>query len=423
MTATQALARLRSGELTVEALARACLERVSERDEAVRGWAFLDPEAVLEKARELDARAFKGPLHGLPVAVKDVILTEDMPTQHNSPLYRGHRPGQDAGCVATLRAAGALIFGKTDTTEFAAGGRWAATGNPHNPAHSAGGSSSGSGAAVGDLHVPLSLGTQTGGSLIRPASFNGVFALKPTWGAVSREGAKLYSAMLDTVGWYGRSVADLRLLAELFELLAEPAEPVPPLAGLRIAVCGSPVWEQAEAATREAIAETARRLGAAGATVVPLELPDSFALLPTEHHKAVLHGEGRGSFLSLYRAHGARLHDDFQGRATNREAITPAQLRAAYDTAAQARAAFDEIAAGFHAVLTPSATGTAPEGRNPGNPIFNQMWTLLHVPCVNVPGLTAANGLPVGVTLTGPRFADRALLDVAERVAPLLGAL
>ncbi len=423
LTAAAASALIADGRLRVEDLARSCLARIAEREPSIRAWSWLDPEQVLRNARELDKTPRIGPLHGIPVAVKDVFDTADMPTQHNSPLYVGHRPGQDAACVATLRAAGALIFGKTDTTEFAAGGRWAATGNPHDPRHSAGGSSSGSGAAVADCHVPLSLGTQTGGSLIRPASFNGTFALKPTWSTVSREGAKLYSATLDTVGWYGRSVADLRLLADLYDLPGEPAESVPPMAGLRIALCHSPVWSHAEAATREALAEAARRLAAAGATVTPLELPDIFALLPTEHHKAVLHGEGRGAFLSLYRAHGGRLHDDFQGRATNREAITPAQLRAAYDTAAQARAAFDAIAAGFHAVLTPSATGTAPEGRNPGNPIFNQMWTLLHVPCVNVPGLTAANGLPVGVTLTGPRFADHALLDVAERVAPLLAPL
>jgi Asp-tRNA(Asn)/Glu-tRNA(Gln) amidotransferase A subunit family amidase len=206
----------------------------------------------------------------------------------------------------------------------------------------------------------------------------------------------------------------------VFELLAEPSDPVPPLAGLRIAVCRSPVWDHAEAATRDAIAETARRLAAAGATVVPLELPEAFALLPTEHHKAVLHGEGRAAFLNLVRQHGAAVHDDFQGRASNRENITPARLRAAYDAAGSCRATFDAIAGGFHAVLTPSATGTAPPGRNPGNPIFNQMWTLLHVPCVNLPGLVAADGLPVGVTLVGPRFGDRALLDVADRVAPLL---
>jgi len=418
--AAEASALIASGDLGVEDLARACLARIAEREPRIRAWSWLDPQQVLRAARQLDKTPRIGPLHGIPVGVKDVFDTVDMPTEHNSPLYRGHRPGQDAGCVATLRAAGALIFGKTDTTEFAAAGRWAATGNPHDPTHSAGGSSSGSAAAVADFQVPLALGTQTGGSLIRPASFNGAFALKPTWGVVSREGAKLYSATLDTVGWYGRSVADLRLLAELYEIPAAPSGPIPAVSGLRIALCESPVWSHAEAATRDAMAEAARRLAAAGATVTRLDLPQDFAWLPTEHHKAVLHGEGRAAFLSLAREHGSRVHADFLSRAANGANITPAQLRTAYDTAARCRGAFDDIAAGFHGVLTPSSTGTAPAGRNPGNPVFNQMWTLLHVPCVNLPGLTAADGLPIGVTLAGPRFADFALLDVAERIAPLL---
>jgi len=422
LTAAEASARIAAGTLGVEELARSCLERIAAREPVVRAWSYLDPAQVLRAARELDKTPRIGPLHGIPVGIKDVFDTLDMPTQHNSPLYAGHRPGQDAGCVATLRAAGALILGKTDTTEFAAGGRWAATGNPADPAHSAGGSSSGSAAAVADAQVPLALGTQTGGSLIRPASFCGVFALKPTWGAVSREGAKLYSATLDTVGWYGRSVADLRLLAEAFEMLRPPAPPAPPVSGLRIAVCETSAWEFAEPASRAALAEAAERLAVAGAELVALTLPDDFALLPTSHHKAILHGEGRAAFLNLKLQYGARFHEELRARAENRENITPAQLCEAYDTAARCRTLFDAIAADYHAVLTPSSVGTAPAGRWPGNPVFNQMWTLLHVPCVNLPGLVAGNGLPIGVTLAAPRFADFALLDVAERIAPVLHA-
>jgi Asp-tRNA(Asn)/Glu-tRNA(Gln) amidotransferase A subunit family amidase len=419
LTAAEASARIAAGTLGVEDFARACLGHIAAREPTVRAWSYLDPAQVLRDARELDKTPRIGPLHGIPIGIKDVFDTFDMPTQHNSPLFRGHRPGQDAGCVATLRAAGALIFGKTDTTEFAAGGRWAATGNPHNPAHTAGGSSSGSAAAVADAQVPVALGTQTGGSLIRPASFNGAFALKPTWSTVSREGAKLYSATLDTVGWYGRCIADLRLLAELYEIAPKPEAPAPPVAGLRIALCRTSVWEQADPATHDAIAATAARLTDAGATVEDLVLPPDFDLLPTLHHKAVLHGEGRAAFLNLARQHGDRLHDEFRGRAENRARITPDQLREAYDTAGRCRAMFDALASRFHAVLTPSAVGIAPIGRWPGNPVFNQMWTLLHVPCVNLPGLLA-DGLPIGVTLAAPRFADFALLDVAERIAPLL---
>lgn len=421
LTATRAAAMMAAGELTSEDLARACLARIVEREPAVRAWSWLDPDAVLRAARELDKTPRRSPLHGIPIGIKDVFDTFDMPTQHNSPNYVGHRPGQDAGCVATLRAMGALIFGKTDTTEFAAGGRWAATGNPHDASRSSGGSSSGSAAAVADLHVPLALGTQTGGSLIRPASFCGAFALKPTWGVVSREGAKLYSVTLDTVGWYARDVADLRLLAEGFEI-GMPAPPPPALAGMRFAVCQTSVWSRAEPDTRAALAQAVRRLTDAGATVSELALPADFDLLPTELHKAVLHGEGRAAFLNLRHQFGERVHDDFRARAENRAGITPAMLRDAYDTAARCRSVFDDIAAGYHGVLTPGAPGVAPAGRSPGDPVFNQMWTLLHVPCINLPGYVADSGLPVGVTLTGPRFSDMALLDVAEAIAPVLAA-
>jgi Asp-tRNA(Asn)/Glu-tRNA(Gln) amidotransferase A subunit family amidase len=422
LTAAQACARIAAGTLGVEELARACLDHIAARDPVIRAWSYLDPAQVLREARELDKSPRRSALHGIPIGVKDVFDTRDMPTQHNSPQYRGHRPGQDAGCVATLRAAGALILGKTDTTEFAAAGRWAATGNPRDPARSAGGSSSGSAAAVADGQVPLALGTQTGGSLIRPASFCGAYALKPTWGMVSREGAKLYAATLDTVGWYGREVADLRLLAELFELGAPAPEPAPPLSAMRLAICQTSVWHEAGPASRAALAQAAARLSDAGASVTELVLPAAFDKLPTDLHKAVLHGEGRAAFLNLRHQFGAALHDDFRGRAENRAGITAAQLCEAWDTAAACRPAFDALARAFDGILTPSAPGVAPIGRSPGNPVFNQMWTLLHVPCINLPGYLADDALPVGVTLVGPRCGDLALLAVAEIIAPVLAA-
>jgi len=176
LTATHALRLMRTGDLSVEALAQACLERIRERDAAVRGWAHLDPELVLRNARELDKREVKGPLHGIPIAVKDVILTEDMPTEYNSPLYKGSFPTVDASCVKTLRAAGALIFGKTDTTEFASVTRGGTARNPLDPSRTPGGSSSGSAAVVADFQATIALGTQTAGSTIRPGSFCGIYA-------------------------------------------------------------------------------------------------------------------------------------------------------------------------------------------------------------------------------------------------------
>ena len=184
---------------------RSCLARIAARDADVKAWLWLDPDHVIRRARELDKLPAKRPLHGLPFGVKDVIDTTDYPTTQNSPIYDGARIGRDAACVAVVRGAGALILGKTDTVEFASGGRKAVTRNPYNFAHTPGGSSSGSGAAVGDFQVPLAFGTQTGGSHIRPASFNGIYGIKPTWNRLSREGVRMSSITLDTVGWYGRS--------------------------------------------------------------------------------------------------------------------------------------------------------------------------------------------------------------------------
>jgi Asp-tRNA(Asn)/Glu-tRNA(Gln) amidotransferase A subunit family amidase len=423
LTASEASALIRAGQISVEDLARSCLERVAERDAEIRAWTYLDPEAVIQQARELDKRAEKGPLHGIPIGVKDMIDTKDMPTQHNSPIYRGHRPGVDASCVATLRAAGALIFGKTETVEFAAGGRKALTRNPFDYRRTPGGSSSGSAASVADCHVPLALGTQTGGSTIRPASFCGVFAMKPSWGVVNREGLKIYSVTLDTLGWYGRSVADLALLCDVFAIEDDEVPTPFSLPGARIALCRSPVWEHAEPASRDALAAAAGMLRSAGAEIVELELPRSFDKIAAAQ-ETVMRGEGKAAFLSEYRANFALLHDEFRAKVENRDKITRAMLRDAYDLAARCRVEFDAIASLYDAVLTPSAKGEAPVGLHAtGDAIFNRVWTLLHVPCVNVPGFKGPNGLPVGVTLTSPRFTDRRLLRVAEAAAIAFGAL
>jgi Asp-tRNA(Asn)/Glu-tRNA(Gln) amidotransferase A subunit family amidase len=301
LTASEIAALIKDGRSTAEAATRACLDRIAGRDAAVRAWAFVDPDAAIRRARELDAGPIRGPLHGVPIGVKDMIDTADMPTQHNSPIFAGHRPSLDAAPVATLRAAGAIILGKTDTTEFAAAGRWAATRHPLDPRHSPGGSSAGSAAAVADWQVPLALGTQTAGSTMRPASFCGVFAFKPTWGAVSQEGLKRYSASLDTLTWFGRSVADLELLCDVFAL-ADDAPPVPvPVRGARIALCRSPAWSFAQPGTEAAMDVAAERLRAAGAVVTMLDLPESFADLGFGVHQAVMFSEGRAAFLTRAR--------------------------------------------------------------------------------------------------------------------------
>ena len=420
LTASEIVAGIAAGHFGAEEVARACLDHIAIRDPAVRAWSYIDPAAVLRQARELDKLPARGPLHGVPIAVKDMIDTADMPTQHNSPLFQHHRPALDAAAIATLRSAGAIILGKTDTTEFAAAGRRAATRHPLDPVRSPGGSSAGSAAAVADSQAPLALGTQTAGSTMRPASFCGVFAFKPSWGAVSREGVKLYAASLDTLTWFARSVADLGLLCDVLAVHDDdPPRPVT-IPGARFAVCRTPMWDAASEGTRAALAAAGEGLRAAGANVTPLELPPHFADLPAMQNTIML-AEGRAAFLNLARSHGPALHDDFHARAENRTGITRATLLHAYDTAARCRAEFDAIAADYDAVIVPSARGEATlftEG--PGDAIFNRMWTLLHGPSVNIPTFTGPTGMPIGVTLLAPRFRDRQLLATASTMMAVL---
>jgi len=420
LTAAEAAAQLRSGALTAERLARACLDRIDARDVDVRAWTFVDPALVIARARELDKHPARGPLHGLPVGIKDVILTRDMPTQHNSPLYQGHHPKLDAACVSLLRTAGAVVFGKTDTVEFASTGRRALTRNPRDLAFGPGGSSSGSAAAVADHHVPLALGTQTAGSVVRPASFCGVWGLKPTWGLVSREGAKTNAYSLDTIGWFGRSAADLALLYDAYD--PDPGA-VAPLAmkGARIAVCRTPVWDQAAPETRKALEDGATALRLAGAAAVDFELPASFRDLP-ELQVLVMRAEARSAFLADAREHPGQLEASLQAQVDNVYGYSRADLLHAYDVAAACRAEFDRLAASFDAVLAPSAPGIAPEGlASVGEPTFNGLWTLLHAPTVNVPGFFGPHGMPVGLTITGPRFADRQVLAAAQAMGKAFG--
>lgn len=422
LSAAEAAAQIARGQLTSRALVQACLDRIAARDGAVRAWTCLDPALALAQADAADAvpRDRRGPLHGVPVGVKDIIATRDMPTTYNSPHFQGHFPNADAAAVAVLRGAGAVILGKNDTVEFAVNGRRAATANPHDPARTPGGSSSGSAAAVADGQVPLSLGTQTGGSVIRPAGYCGVWAIKPTWNAVSTEGMKPCAPSIDTLGWYGRSAADLDLLADVLGLRDDAPPRFAALDGMRFALCHSPVWDQAEPATRAAMDTAVARLRGAGATVTPIALPPEFAGL-TQAHKVVMQSEMQAAFLPEHRALGDALYPEMAGILRGDPGHTRAGLLAALDLAAACRARFDAIAAGHDAVLTPSTAGTAPFGpEDTGAATFNRIWTLLHVPCVHVPGLTADDGLPVGVTVTGPRFRDRQVIRAAHLLGQVL---
>lgn len=420
LTAANAARLIRDRQLSCEELVRSCLGRIAARDAAVKAWLFLDPDLAIRNARELDKQPAQGPLHGIPFGVKDVIDTIDMPTTQNSPIYPNARIGRDAACVGVVRHSGALIIGKTDTVEFASGGRKALTRNPFNPVHTPGGSSSGSGAAVGDLQVPLAFGTQTGGSHIRPASFNNLYALKPSWSLVSREGVRMASLSLDTVGWFGRSVEDLLLVADAFRLpgLAQPAATV---RGLRVGLCRSPAWDRVEPAGAAALEHAARRLEAAGAIVEPLELPSAFAGL-TAARDTIGEYEGSAAFLPEYLAAHERLAPDLRARVESRSNFDSAALLAAYTLADACRPAFDALfGPRLDVVLTPAAPGEAPEGlHTTGDWIFNGLWTLLHVPCVSIPATRGPRGLPVGIQLVGPRLADARLLAVAAACATVI---
>lgn len=417
LTASDALRAMRSGSLTSLELVRACLGRIAVDDAVTRAWITMNPaaEALAGAIAPDDPR----PLAGVPVAIKDMIDTGDLPTTHNSPLYGGHRPAADAPCVEVLKAAGAIVLGKADTFEFAAGGRKAATRNPHDPTRTPGGSSSGSAAAVGGGHVPLALGTQTGGSTIRPAAYCGAVALKPSWGLISTEGVKRYAVSFDTVGLLARSVEDLGLLADVFAL---PPAPAAPEGRLKLGICRTPYFDQALPETVALFDDLAELLEPV-ADLVPFEAPEGFEAVD-ELHRCVMHCEGAAAFLNLVRTRPALLHDDFHHRVELRGGYTQRQHYEAYDRLALIRIVLEKQMAGVDAVLAPSAPGYAPQlvdGILPQeNPVFNACWTAMQMPVLNLPVWAPDARLPLGVSLIAPRAHDRRLLDIGARLERLL---
>lgn len=419
MTAVELVAFVRAGNASAAEVAEAVIVRHHNRQEQVRAYAFFDPEQVRAAARELDERPRKGPLHGVPIAVKDVIQTVDMPTEYGNGRYAGHRGRLDAACIDTLRAAGSLIVGKTVTTEFAASRVGGPTRNPVDLTRTPGGSSSGSAAAVADFQATVAIGTQTGGSTIRPASYCGIYGWKPTWNSISREGLKMFSATCDTVGFFSRSAADLDLLAQVFDLeVPEPGVPET-FDQMRVAVCRTPMWEKALPATRRALERGAEQLREAGARVIDLDLPVVFRDL-VDATSTVIAREARSAFLNEYR-NVPDLGDSFRAIVENHRGITAGSARSAYQLLDRCRLIFDSIAADYDVVLTPSATGEAPSGlASTGDASFNSMWTGLQVPVVNVPGCVGPGGLPVGLSLIGRRYDDRRLLGWAEKMRDVL---
>ncbi len=420
--AVRARDAIRRGELTSEALVTACLRRIAEREPAIQAWARLDAEGALAQARAADrAREAGRPLgilHGVPVGVKDIVDTADLPTENGSPIFAGRRPEQDAAVVVALKRAGAVILGKTVTTELAffSPGK---TRNPVNTEHTPGGSSSGSAAAVADFHVPLALGTQTAGSILRPASFCGVIGFKPTFGLVPRDGVLAQSAPLDTIGGFARAVEDVALL---MECLTEDT-PGPPLAaarGVRFAFVRSPAWPRGEASMKEAFRAFVSRLGPAA---VETEDPPAFAD-GLEAQRQVQFRDIARNYGPLLDAHPGQISAKLAETIAEGRAVTDAQYAAALALREPLYAALQKILEGYDAILTPAAAGPAPRGTaSTGSPSFNALWTYLGAPAISLP-LLEADGLPLGAQLVGRRGHDRELLEAANelcRLSPMGG--
>ena len=429
LTASEAARRIARGALSAEELVGACLERIRRVEPTVQAWQFLDEEHALAQARAADEQRRSGEpigaLCGIPVGVKDIMDTADMPTENGTLLHKGRTPRADAAVVARLRAADAVIVGKTVTTECAyfTPGK---TRNPHNPEHTPGGSSSGSAAAVAAHMVSLALGSQTAGSVIRPASFCGVYGYKPTHGLIARTGVLALSRTLDHIGLFARSVEDLALLAEElvgwdegdpdtrprarvpFRALAAEEPPLEP----RLAFIKTPHWERADADTKEAYAELVESLG---------ERVEEVELFPAAHaawdwQRTIMEAEMTANLEPLWRDGYERLSERLRGLIDRGRETRALEYQRALGSLPAARESFDQLfIERYDAILTPPALGTAPKGLGAtGDPVFCVLWTLLGMPAVTLPVMRGANGLPLGVQLVGRRNFDGRLLRTAR---------
>ncbi len=420
-----ALAR---GDVSAVEVTRAHLDRIGEIDSGVGAWAFLDSGHAMAQAERLDklrqSGADIGPLHGVPVGVKDIIDTKDMPTQNGTPVDAGRQPKTDAAVVTRLRQAGAVILGKTVTTELAFTAP-SATLNPHNPAHTPGGSSSGSAAAVAANMVPFAVGTQTGGSIVRPASFCGVVGFKPTHGLIARSGCVVQAFELDTIGPIARSVDDAALLAEVMQGYDPGDEATVPRAPSRMLATArskppvipslgfvkTPKWGDAEPYLQEAFGELTEVLGDLCDEVA---LPDVFANSWPAHRTVMVTGFARN--LGHYEERfGDQLSEQLRHAIVEGRTVSAVDYLAARDWCDVLNQGLDEVFERYDAILTPAAPGEAPADLNTtGNPVFNAMWSFLGTPAITLPLMAGPNGLPMGVQLVGPRGDDARLLRTAN---------
>ncbi|HXF54455.1 MAG TPA: amidase [Hyphomicrobiaceae bacterium] len=424
----EAAAEIREGRASSEELVTACLARIDELEPKVRAWAFLDRDHALSQARALDEHRrhgrSTGPLHGVPIGIKDIFDTSDYPTEFGSPLWAGRTPRRDAAAVARLRSAGAVIIGKTVTTEYAYYHPGKTT-NPHDSGRTPGGSSSGSAAAVSAHMVPGAIGSQTNGSVIRPASFCGVVGFKPTHGLIPRSGALRLSRALDHVGVFTRSVEDAALLAECmagYDPEDEDTRPIarphlydtatsePPLPP-RFAFVRTPAWPHAEPAVVEAFRELVEALGEQASEV---ELSSSFERA-IDMHRAIMEVEMAHNLHRDYEEGGEKLSAELRQIIERGRARSAMDYTRALAGIAPLNEALGDLFNEFDAILTPAATGEAPLGLgSTGNPIFCTIWTYLGTPAISLPLLASESGMPIGVQLVARRDNDARLLRTAR---------
>ncbi|MBI3918577.1 MAG: amidase [Betaproteobacteria bacterium] len=413
LTATEIVAAVRSGRTTCEAVTRACLERIAERDALVQAWQYLNPDQAIAEAKERDRSTRGGPLIGVPFSVKDIIDTSDMPTEYGSPIYSGHRPRADASCVALSRKAGGVLLGKAVTTEFA-NVHPSRTRNPHDLSRTPGGSSSGSAAAVADHMVALSIGSQTSGSTVRPASYCGVFGYRPTFGDLRCVGIKEAAGSFDTLGLLARSVEDIALYRDV--LLG--IEPVPVAADVpapRVGFCRTHLWSLLESSTQQLFENAARKLADAGAKVSNVELPKNFEGIP-DAHRLISGFEFSRNFAWEIEHHWEKISTTLRdGRIHDGLTCSFSSYLESRALAERCRQLITPILENYDVLLTACATGEAPVGfSTTGNTKLALIWTTIHVPAISVPAFTGPNGMPIGAYIVGKRNRDRELFAFAR---------
>src|SRR5215207_6007403 len=425
LSATEAANKVLSREISSEELIRACIDRIEDREHTVSAWKFLDPELALVQAKRCDNTEAEGPLHVVPVGIKDQFDTTDMPTTYGSPIYEGYRPALDAESVARLRAAGAVVMGKTKCTELCTYYPMD-TANPFDPNRTPGGSSSGSAAAVADFMVPVATGTQTVGSTIRPASYCGIFGYKPTFGSISRSGVLPLCASLDHVGLFARTVEDLELFTKVitgthphhpsirtaqptgFDLRHPDGFERP-----RIAFVRTPQWPELDVSISTRLEKAVTQLRKAGAVVDETSLPGKFDGL-VEAQNTILEVELSCALSYEFENYQDRMSDLLRGVVEQGNSIGMERYLEAQQLAAECRWESIQLFHDHDVLLAPSVRGEAPVGlESTGDPLFCRMWTLLGLPCVSLPGIHGPDGLPLGAQIIGPMYGDGLTLSVA----------